>query len=231
MTSGDGLVSVYDVRQRKMYAVSDNQDDELLSIAMVKSGKKVVIGTQSGTLLVFRWDRWGDSHDRIPLSSYMPGGSNKTMPYLTGLDMPLDCLLPVNEDTVLCGCADGRLRSIDILPNAVTPIGEHARGIPFEAISLSHDKRFLASAADDQVIKFWSVGYLFNTPIQSLELQPSSSVESSSTPDNTAGSIEAKRNDTEGTDDDASQRKRQGSELAPSQSKRKKKKGNFFSGL
>ena len=200
-----------------MYAVSDNQDDELLSIAMVKSGKKVVIGTQAGTLLVFRWDRWGDSHDRIPLSSYMPGGS-KNMPYLTGLDMPLDCLLPVNDDTVLCGCADGRLRSVDILPTAVNTIGEHARCIPFEAISLSHDKRFLASAADDQLIKFWSVGHLFQAP---MSLASATAKDGAEAKDGEAATAAA--------DDESG--KRQGGELSKPAPKKRKKKGNFFSGL
>lgn len=202
-----------------MYAVSDNQDDELLSIAMVKGGKKVVIGTQAGTLLVFRWDRWGDSHDRIPLSSYMPGGS-KNMPYLTGLDMPLDCLLPVNEDTVLCGCADGRLRSVDLLPTAVNTIGEHSRCIPFEAIALSHDKRFLASAADDQLVKFWSVGHLFQAPLSLVDHQAKAEATAAAAPASEA---------TAEADCDAG--KRQGEELAKPAPKKRKKKGNFFAGL
>lgn len=36
VTSGDGCLSVYDTRKNKPIAVSENQDDELLSIQIVR---------------------------------------------------------------------------------------------------------------------------------------------------------------------------------------------------
>jgi hypothetical protein len=41
-------------------------DDELLSVAVVKGGKKVVCGSTSGVLAVWSWGYWNDCSDRFP---------------------------------------------------------------------------------------------------------------------------------------------------------------------
>ncbi len=42
----------------------DDADDELLSVAVVKGGKKVVVGTQSGVLNLYSWGAMRDCSDR-----------------------------------------------------------------------------------------------------------------------------------------------------------------------
>ena len=42
-----------------------DQEDELLSLAVLKGGKKVVAGTQSGVLLVYSWGEWANCSDRF----------------------------------------------------------------------------------------------------------------------------------------------------------------------
>lgn len=37
-TSGDGLLSIYDIRKKKPVAISANQDDELLSVSIARVG-------------------------------------------------------------------------------------------------------------------------------------------------------------------------------------------------
>lgn len=66
MSSGDGHLSVMDVRSNKSapLSVSDDQDDELLSITPIKGGSKAVVGTGLGILSV--WNRkmgWGDCEE------------------------------------------------------------------------------------------------------------------------------------------------------------------------
>jgi hypothetical protein len=39
----------------KPIGLSENQDDELLSVQVVKEGHKVVVGSQSGILSIFTW--------------------------------------------------------------------------------------------------------------------------------------------------------------------------------
>ena len=63
MGRGDGHLSAMDIRSNKAQplAVSDDQEDELLSIGQIKDGDKVVVGSGLGILSL--WNRkagWGD---------------------------------------------------------------------------------------------------------------------------------------------------------------------------
>lgn len=44
--SGDGCLSVFDLRAGRLLARSDPQDDELLSLALLKGGRKLLCGCQ-----------------------------------------------------------------------------------------------------------------------------------------------------------------------------------------
>lgn len=85
LRSGDGTLSVMDVRSNKEepLAQSEDQEDELLSIVPIKgsalavvihrgltmfcSNTKFVVGTQLGILSIFNQSKgWGDCVDRIP---------------------------------------------------------------------------------------------------------------------------------------------------------------------
>ena len=52
----------------------DDADDELLSVAVVKSGNKVVTGSQMGVLNLYSWGYFNDCSDRfpgVPLSTHV----------------------------------------------------------------------------------------------------------------------------------------------------------------
>ena len=51
--SGDGCLSVFDLRKGRLAALSDCQEDELLSLALMKGGKKLLVGCQSGVVGLF----------------------------------------------------------------------------------------------------------------------------------------------------------------------------------
>jgi hypothetical protein len=55
---------VYDTRKGRRKAVSEGDEDELTSLAVCKSGKKVVTGTQEGWLQLFSWGNFADFSDR-----------------------------------------------------------------------------------------------------------------------------------------------------------------------
>jgi WD40 repeat protein len=55
VTSGDGTLAMYDPRKGKIKGKSPADEDELLSVAVVKGGKKVVTGTQAGVLELWNW--------------------------------------------------------------------------------------------------------------------------------------------------------------------------------
>ena len=50
----------------------EDADDELLSVAVLKGGSKVVVGTGNGTLAIFSWGHWEDCSDRFPGALVVP---------------------------------------------------------------------------------------------------------------------------------------------------------------
>ena len=63
--SGDNTLTTYDLKGRKFLGRSMDQEDELLSLCVVKHGRKLVAGTQSGVLLVYSWGQWANCSDRF----------------------------------------------------------------------------------------------------------------------------------------------------------------------
>lgn len=145
VTSGDGTVGHLSLHNWKVLGQSDTLDDELLSACVVKNGKKVIAGSQTGTLNVFDYGKWEEYTDRFP-----------------GHPNSIDSIIKVDEDTVLTGSSDGIVRIISILPNKMLGVvGEHG-DMPVERMALSRDRTVLATASHDHTIKLWDVKYLFD---------------------------------------------------------------------
>lgn len=110
---GDATLSAYDLRiSHKRYndldslanksSRSDDQEAELSCLSVCKGGRKVLCGTQDGVILIFSWGRWGDCSDRFP-----------------GHPETVDCMLTIDDSTVLTGSSDGLIRVLSVLPNKV----------------------------------------------------------------------------------------------------------------
>ncbi|XP_062144115.1 WD repeat-containing protein 55-like [Alnus glutinosa] len=140
-TSGDGTLSVCDLRKNKVQARSEFSEDELLSVVIMKDGQKVVCGSQTGTLLLYSWGCFKDCSDRfIGLS---PNS--------------VDALLKLDEDTIITGSENGLISLVGILPNRIIqPIAEHSE-YPVERLAFSFDRKFLGSIAHDQMLKLWDL--------------------------------------------------------------------------
>jgi WD40 repeat protein len=144
--SGDGTLSVFHMRKAGLESQSDNMEDELLSIVILKHGSKVVCGTQDGILDIWTWGQWGDISDRFP-----------------GHPQSIDAIISIDHDTIVTGSSDGLIRVVGIHPNKMLGIvGEHGE-YPIENMALSHDNRFLTTSSHDHCIKFWNVAYLFES--------------------------------------------------------------------
>jgi len=145
-TSGDGSLSVYDLNGKggpAMDTVSDFMEEELLSLEVIKGGTKVVCGTQDGVLGVFTWGQWADVSDRVP-----------------GHPNSVESIIKLDEDTVITGSSDGLIRIMQLYPNKLLGVvGDHDE-FPIEKISMSHDRRLLASCSHDSTVQFWDVQFL-----------------------------------------------------------------------
>lgn len=140
-TSGDGTLSVCNLRTYKVQTRSEFSEDELTSVVVMKNGRKVICGSQSGTLLLYSWGFFKDCSDRfVDLS---PNS--------------IEALLKLDEDRLITASENGHISLVGILPNRIMqPIAEHS-DYPVEGLAFSHDRRFLGSISHDQMLKLWDL--------------------------------------------------------------------------
>ncbi|KXS18853.1 WD40 repeat-like protein [Gonapodya prolifera JEL478] len=144
VTGGDGFLSVFDIRKPTILARSDNQEDELLCVTVVKGFRKAVVGTQSGVLDLFTYGRWGDVSDRFP-----------------GHPGSIDCITSLSDDCIVTGCSDGIIRILSILPNKLLGVvGAHDDGFGVERLRVDHSGRLMATTSVDEEVRFWDVGWI-----------------------------------------------------------------------
>jgi WD40 repeat protein len=148
----DCTLSVFDLRKAttdtskraaESLRRSDDQEDELLSVKVMKHGKKVVCGTQEGVLAVWSWGTWGDISDRFP-----------------GHPSSIDALCKVDEDTLLTGSSDGLVRLVQIHPDKLIGVlGDHD-GYPIERLEFNSTRSFVGSVSHDPFIRLWDARVL-----------------------------------------------------------------------
>ncbi|WVN88443.1 WD repeat-containing protein JIP5 [Cryptococcus depauperatus CBS 7841] len=146
-TSGDGHLSVIDIRSNKAQplSISDDQEDELLSIVPIKRGTKAIVGSGLGVLSI--WDRkkgWGDCVDRIP-----------------GHPASVDAMVALTPDIVATGSEDGMIRVIQILPHKFLGVVATHGDFPIERIRLDRNAKWLGSISHEECLKLTDLEDLF----------------------------------------------------------------------
>jgi len=149
-TSADGTLAATDLRMMRQQShnregylrLSDPQDDELLSLQIIKNGRKVVCGTQDGVLAIWSWGTWGDVSDRFP-----------------GHPTSIDALLKYDENTVLTGSSDGVIRIVQIQPDELLGVlgRTHEHDYPIERLRFNSNKSYVASISHDEYIRLWDI--------------------------------------------------------------------------
>lgn len=163
--SGDGTLSICNLRRNRIDSKTEFAEDELLSVVVCKNGQKVICGSQDGVLLLYTWGAMADCSDRF-----------------LGHPNSVDAMLKVDEDTLLTGSSDGIIRIVTILPNKmIGVIGEHA-DFPVERLAFSRDRNILGSASHDNTVKLWDVRYLYEDD-KEVEEEESAAAQSTSAAD------------------------------------------------
>lgn len=143
--SGDCTLSVIDIRSSRTepFAQSDDQDDEFLSLCSIKNNTKLIVGTQLGMLSIF---------NRSSASAYL--GPVDRMP---GHPSSVDALVALTDDVVATGSSDGLIRVVQIMPNKLLgAVADHG-DFPVERLGLSRDRKWLASASHDELLKLTDI--------------------------------------------------------------------------
>ncbi|PVV01147.1 hypothetical protein BB560_004444 [Smittium megazygosporum] len=183
-TSGDGCLSVYDVRKSKTIAVSENQDDELTSSVVIRNGSKLAVGTQSGTVGIFSYGLFSDVTDRI-----------------LGNTSSIESMCKISESRVVTAGDDGFLRVLDFFPHKYSIVlGKHGV-LPMEKIVKTFDEKYLVSCGQDSKIKFWDISGLKKTEARIREDYSDSSDESDE-PSGSDGSGSINSTDDDNSDDE-----------------------------
>jgi WD40 repeat protein len=150
-TSADCRLGVFDLRMpkgpTKNVRLSDDQEDELLSIKIIKHGKKVVCGTGEGVLNVWSWGTWGDVSDRFP-----------------GHPNSIDALLKIDENTLLTGSSDGVIRVVQIQPDKLLGLlgDDHDGGFPIEKLDFNSNRNTVGSLSHNNFIRLWDARILMD---------------------------------------------------------------------
>jgi WD40 repeat protein len=117
----------------------------------MKNGKKVATSSSEGVINLFSWDWFGDCNDRI-----------------VGHPNSIDCIVKFDEDTIITGCEDGLVRAVSILPNRILAIVsdplDQEDGFHIQCVTISHDRKLVASCSPDDIIKIMDVSHLADRP-------------------------------------------------------------------
>ncbi|KAH9921798.1 WD40 repeat-like protein [Fomitopsis serialis] len=138
-TSGDGTLSVIDVRSKKTEPVAH--------------GQKFAVGTQLGILSVFnRRSGWGDCVDRIPGHPH----SIDTLAVLPTAFAP-------SQTTILTGSSDGILRAVQLFPTKLLGVVADHGEFPIERIAVDRggEGRWVGSAGHEEVLKLTDLQEVF----------------------------------------------------------------------
>lgn len=204
VSSADGTLAVIDLRKNHVHAPkkglrpsiqstvksgpftllrqSDNQEDELLSLILLKGGKKVICGTLNGVLNFWSWGTWGDISDRFP-----------------GHPQSIDALLKIDEETILTGSSDGVVRIVQIQPDRLLGVLGNHGGFPVEKLKFSSGKKVIGSVSHDDLVRLWDASIFSDEHVEDDNEEESSTEDGTEEQSGLDSSVARK---TAGSDDD-----------------------------
>ena len=142
-TSADGVLSVFNWQKNALVKESDQLDDELVCLDIMKHGKKVVCGSATGVLNIYSWGEWGDISDRYPTDNE-----------------EVESICAVTEDIVCIGTGDGEIKAMFVQPyKPIKKVGRH-NDMGISALKMSPNKNLLVSCGGDESVRFWNIADL-----------------------------------------------------------------------
>ncbi|GKT20921.1 hypothetical protein ADUPG1_011791, partial [Aduncisulcus paluster] len=173
VSSGDGTIYIYDlvpahtpdgmVFSLSLWSLSDTIDEEISCMTLLKEGNKLICGTNQGYLISFNNERfekkWTFPQDYFPLIE----GLGKTKEDEDNITV--DCLVPLDKDSLLVSGSDGLIRAVQIQPNHVIGVlaahGPIQQASAINSLEISCDREYVISGGMDGSLRVFYVGFLF----------------------------------------------------------------------
>jgi hypothetical protein len=145
-SSIDGTLGVYDIRQKKIYALSDCLEEEITSLEIVKNSNNILASTNEGYIEIFNWGWFGDFKDRIK-----------------GHPQSVLCMDKYDENLIISGCEDGGVRICSVCPKGVRGIICDKEKVTIDneefnevnCVCVSKDKSFICSCCNISFVKVY----------------------------------------------------------------------------
>lgn len=177
-TSGDGTLAIHDLRastatssssssskkSKSLVKKSDDQEDELTSCVFLKSTSskpRICAGTSSGVIAIFnKNDKYLLSNDRIlppaiDLKDRSHGDTKKSVGSIDDGEIGIECMVKVDEDKVVVGGGDGKVRLLEVLPNQyLRLVGDFGTSEPVQDVVVHND---LVFAVSSNYVRVWPI--------------------------------------------------------------------------
>jgi len=117
------------------FAMSEPISDDLSSVCLLKRGRKLVVaGRDEGVINIFKWDHFGVAEDHFSLDV-----AARASGVINAAEMAssIECMLKIDEDTVVTASSDGLVRLVQIHPNKLIAVLGNHEEFPVECIKLS----------------------------------------------------------------------------------------------
>jgi WD40 repeat protein len=147
--SMDTTIGIFDIRMKKVAGFSEKRKDELNCMIFMPATNNIVCGTDSGLLPIWKYGSW-------------------SRPYDVHGKHPKECeaLLTYNDNIFFSGAFDGVVRVIQHNPvrRVLAHFSSGQRHVhnTTSSLSISHDRKLLATTSSDRVVKFFDIEFLGN---------------------------------------------------------------------
>lgn len=142
--SGDGTLSAFNIRAKRMQHQSELFDAGFQSVRYMEAKGKVVVGAEDGAINIFNVNEWGNISDRFPIR----GNTTRSQGFCSIDNMEL-----ITDEVLVVGSSDGGLRAVNIFPNKVIEvISSCESGV--ECLDVNQISQSIV-ASNDNVIKLY----------------------------------------------------------------------------
>ncbi|KAG5676316.1 putative Platelet-activating factor acetylhydrolase IB subunit beta [Polypedilum vanderplanki] len=163
-TSGDGLMTTFNIASKKMYVQSEPYEEELTCGGIFRNESKLVVGSSKGNFYTFNWGEFGYHNDAF-----------------SGPSTPISLMLPITERIAITAGEEGIIRAMHLFPGRILGIvGQHSLAV--ETMDISNDGELIATSSHDNDIRFWNIKYFEDFDGISYNSKPNKAATSNNLP-------------------------------------------------